>query len=143
MYEYFAQVSQEAINVKPPYRGKVEMSHFGDYILIKSEIKGEIQRRWFYEERPIFYYYLPKDARIPFVAKLVNAGFTAKEIAELIGLSVTTIASDIKEATAHGLCSEFSVLKAVDKTPADLVLKSTVNQKPVTYVPQPASATTW
>lgn len=139
MYEYFAQVSQEAINVKPPHRGKVEMSHYGDYILIKSEVAGEVQRRWFYEERPIFYYYLPKHARLPLVAKLYNAGCSAKEIAELIGLSVTTITSDIKEAGAYHLCSEFSRVSITDKTPKDLVLKSTVNQKPQTYIPQPAN----
>jgi hypothetical protein len=140
MYEYFAEVSQQAISAKPPHRGKVEMSHFGDYILVKSEIAGEIQRRWFYQERPIYYYYLPKDARIPLVAKLYNAGFSCKEIAELIGLSVTTIASDIKEATAHHLCSDFSVRQVADKTPPDLVLKSTANQKPQTYIPQVANA---
>lgn len=139
MYEYFAQVSQQAINVKPPYRGKVEMTHFGEYILVKSEVAGEIQRRWFYEERPIFYYYLPKDTRLPLVAKLYNAGFNGKEIAELIGLSYTTIATDLKEAMAHHLCSEFSQTQIQDKTPPDLVLKSTANQKPQTYIPQPAN----
>jgi hypothetical protein len=143
VYEYFAQASQAAVNAKPPHRGKAELLHFGDYILIKSEIAGEIQRRWFYQERPIAYYYLPKAARQPLVMQMYRAGCKASEIAELIGMSNSTILLDIKELIGHGYMTEFSQTKAIDATPADLILKSTTNQKPVVSTGQVAQAERW
>jgi hypothetical protein len=55
VYEYFAHVSQQAMNAKPPYRGRVELLHFGPYVLVKSEISGKLERRWFHDETPIAY----------------------------------------------------------------------------------------
>lgn len=131
VYEYFATVSQQAMDAKPPYRGKVELLHFGEYVLVKSEICMKIERRWFHNETPIFYYHLPKDLRLPIVEEMFRSGCNAKEIAELIGLSNSTIASDIKELIGLRRMTECSQMKAEDVTPPDLVLKSTSNQKMV------------
>jgi hypothetical protein len=133
VYEYFAMVSQQAMDVKLPFRGKVEMLHFGDYVLIKSEIAGQTQRRWFHKERPIFYYHLPKELRRPIVIQMYHSGCSAKEIAEMIGLSVSTITLDVKELKAHQML--FSQIKSMDVTPKDLILKSTINQKPRQFNP--------
>ncbi len=135
VYEYFAVVAQRAMDAKLPYRGKVELLHFGDYVLIKSEIAHEIERRWFHKECPIFYYYMPKNIRQPIVAQMFRAGCNAKEIAELVGLSVSTITLDIKELKAHFLITDGSQLPPKDITPKDLILKSTINQKPRQYAP--------
>jgi predicted transcriptional regulator len=131
VYEYFARVSQQAMDVKPPHRGKVELLHYGDYVLVRSEIEGRLERRWFHQETPIAYYYLPKSSRLKLVADMYNSGCSIKEIAELIGISTSTITLDIKEAKAHHWCSDFSQTKVRDVTPPDLILKSTVNQKPI------------
>jgi DNA-binding transcriptional ArsR family regulator len=139
-FEYFAQVSQQAITVQPPYRGVVSMLHFGDYILIKSENFGEIQRRWFHKENPIYYYHLPKEIRLPLVQGMFQAGCSISEIAEIVGLSKSTISKDIKQLeydlsrTAHVELS-LPQVKAHDVTPTDLILKSTINQKPRNFNP--------
>jgi AraC-like DNA-binding protein len=131
VYEYFAGVSQQAMDAKPPYRGKVELLHFGDYVLVKSEISAKIERRWFHQETPIAYYHLPKELRLPIVEEMYRSGCVAKEIAELIGVSSTTIATDIKELMGMCRMTECSQFKAQDVTPTDLILKSTTSQKMV------------
>jgi predicted transcriptional regulator len=131
--EYFAEVSQKAISAQAPYRGRVEMLHYGDYILITSEICGEIERRWFHKQYPIFYYYLPKDIRIPIVHDMYRSGCSISEIAELIGLSRSTISNDISEIKQKLDVAELPQIKAQDVTREDLILKSTINQKPRQY----------
>ena len=139
-FEYFAQVSQQAITTQPPFRGVVSMLHYGDYILIKSEILGEIQRRWFHKENPIYYYHLPKEIRLPLVQGMFQAGCSISEIAEIIGLSKSTIAKDIKQLEydlSRIARAEVNLpqVKAHDVTPNDLILKSTINQKPRNFNP--------
>lgn len=132
--EYFASVSQKAMDAKQPYRGSVSMMHYGDYVLITSEICGEIERRWFHKENAIFYYYLPKDVRIPIVTEMYYAGCSVAEIAELIGLSKSTINSDINELKLKFGVAQLPQIVAHDVTSPDLILKSTINQKPQNYL---------
>jgi len=143
VYEYFAHVSQQAMNAKPPYRGRVELLHFGPYVLVKSEISGKLERRWFHDETPIAYYHLPKGARQPLVEELFRSGCSSKEIAELIGVSSSTILLDIKELQGIRHITPFSQMKAIDVTPADLVLKSTTHQKMIVSAPQLAQSERW
>jgi hypothetical protein len=134
--EYFAQVSQKAYDAKPPFRGLVSMHKHGDYILIKSEIAGEIERRWFHQLNPIFYYYLPKEVRLPLVQEMYCAGNSLSEIAELIGLSKSTISADITELKKRFQTDGMIPIKPRDVTPAGIVLKSTIQQKPQSFTQQ-------
>jgi hypothetical protein len=143
VYEYFAQVSQQAMDAKPPYRGKVELLHYGSYVLVKSEISGKLERRWFHDETPIAYYHLPKHVRQPLVEQLFRAGCSNKEIAELIGVSSSTIILDIKELQGIHHITPFSQTKAIDVTPPDLILKSTTHQKMQISSGQVAQAERW
>lgn len=139
-FQYFAEVSQRAITIEPPHRGLVSMLHFGDYVLVKSEIACVIQRRWFFKEMPIFYYHLPKEIRLPLVAQMYNSGCKAIEIAEIVGLSQSTISNDLKELKNPERASLFVFSpKTVDNTPKDLVLKSTINQKQRNFNPANAN----
>jgi hypothetical protein len=137
-FEYFAQVSQEAITIKPPHRGVVSMLHYGDYVLITSEIKSEIQRRWFHQENPIYYYHLPKQIRLHIVNEMWTSGCNASEIADLIGVSHTTITNDLKEIKKVRVITVLPQYKPEDRTPEDLVLKSSVAQKQQDVVVTPS-----
>lgn len=132
--EYFTAVSQQALEAQQPYRGIVSMLHYGDYILIKSEIMGEVQRRWFHKEGAIFYYYLPKEERIPIVTEMFYSGCTVTEISEMVGLSRSTINNDVNELKLKYGVAQLPQIVAHDVTPDDLILKSTINQKPANYL---------
>lgn len=136
MMEYFARAAQKAVDTPPPYRGKVSMLHYGDYVLITSEICGEIERRWFHEQNPIYYYHMTREARLPLVRAMYVSGCSPAEIAELIGFSATTVSADI-HASERVLETQYMPrIKPRDVTPKDVILKSTSNQKPQSFTPQ-------
>lgn len=134
--EYFAQVSQQAIDAKPPYRGVVSMLHFGEYILIKSEICGEIERRWFHQNNPIYYYHMSREERLPIVHAMYLAGCSIAEIAEMMGFSSSTISNDVQRLPEGPGTRRIARIIAKDVTPPNMVLKSTINQKPQSFTPQ-------
>jgi hypothetical protein len=61
----------------------------------------------------------------------------------LIGVSSSTILLDIKELQGIRHITPFSQMKAIDVTPADLVLKSTTHQKMIVSAPQLAQSERW
>lgn len=140
LFEYFANVSQEAIRCAPPYRGRVELTHYGRYTLVMHETDGRIQRRWFLDEAPIFHYHLPQDVRRETVAEMYKAGCKAGEIAEVLGVNDSTISADLKHLRTYYANSVEPQVKPQDVTPLDLVLKSTATMKAESYQPR---ATDW
>jgi hypothetical protein len=96
LFEYFATVSQQAIQCEPPHRGRVEMTHFGRYTLVVSEVNGVIFRRWFLDQSPIYAYYIETTERRHLVAAVYKSGCKAGEVAELLGLTDSAVSADLK-----------------------------------------------
>jgi hypothetical protein len=135
LFEYFASVSQQAIQCEPPFRGRVEMLHFGRYTLVTHEANGETHRRWFLDESPIFSYYLETNARRQLVAAVFKSGCKAGEVAELLGLTDSAVSADLKFLRTNYPDQVEPQVKAVDATPSDRVLKNTAAMKPQAYQP--------
>ncbi|WP_144106793.1 winged helix-turn-helix domain-containing protein [Paraburkholderia sp. BCC1886] len=131
LLQHYVEASQNALACKPPYRGRVQMSHFDGFTLITAEINGIIERRWFLDESPIYHHYLDSSIRRRLVAQMYKSGFKASEIAELIGVNDSTISADLKHLRQNDPDSLEPQMKAADGTPPDRVLKSTTNQKPI------------
>jgi hypothetical protein len=136
LFEYFDTVSQQAIQCEPPHRGRVEMTHFGRYTLVMSEVNGVIFRRWFLDQSPIYAYYIETTERRHLVAAVYKSGCKAGEIAELLGLTDSGVTADLRFMRTNYPDQVEPQVKAEDVTAPDQVLKNTSAMKPQAYQAQ-------
>jgi hypothetical protein len=136
LFEYFASVSQQAIQCEPPHRGRVEMTHFGRYTLVTSEVNGVTFRRWFMDQSPIYSYYIETSERRHLVAAVYKSGCKAGEVAELLGLTDSAVSADLKFMRTNYPDQVEPQVKPEDVTAPDQILKNTSAMKPQAYQPQ-------
>lgn len=83
---------------------KIQLEKFLNITILEAYIGSRHYKHHFLDGAPIFTYWMTKDQRRPWIAKMVREGYRGCKIAEMLQFSRSTIYNDIKYLKGTGSC---------------------------------------
>lgn len=81
---------------KSKHRAQMHMDRFQNVILVTVTVYDREQCAWFVDGMPTFGYWLTRETREPFVAKMYKEGYSGIRIAKMLKVSPSTVYKDLK-----------------------------------------------
>lgn len=82
--------------MKSRHRAQVHMDRFQNVVLVTVTVYDREQLAWFVDGMPTFGYWLTRETREPFVAKMYKEGYSGVRIAKMLKISPSTVYKDLK-----------------------------------------------